>query len=333
VAVGRIELPDAGHAVFNCASNKVEGPGGYGWCPYAEGAGTSEWSSTVPPTSAGVSFVAHSPVEVRAGVAFQFDANGEFRDLSTFDSMNLSVDITEGDSFEVFLGQGPSLGCSYVFPNKSANGLYSTMLRNAAWCIPSQCGFNLQSSGGLLLARVPVESRLVATVKSLTFSSTGVASGSVSAMSAGKGPGGLCWFLIGWNYGTAGWVPGQVTSSSAFVSAHATGGAVAGMAFEIPGELALSQYRQIRITADVKVTNASSTFLIQGVSEERGVIWTFSPQSGPSTYLIQLLQPNSVFPGGTAALGLDEIKRFEIVSPVGGTSDLEANVTAVEFLR
>jgi hypothetical protein len=248
--------------------------------------------------------------------------------------MNLTVELTQGDSFEVFLGQGPNLGCSYVFPSKAASGIYTTTLRNAAWCIPTQCGFNLHASGGLLLARVPVATTLAATVTSIGFTSTGVAAGSVSAMNAGKGPGGLCWFLVGWNAGgTASWVPGQVTSSSAYVRSHATGDAVAGMAFEVPTGLMLSQYQRIQITAAVTVTNPSSTFLVQGVNEKRGVVWLLSPQNGTVTYEINLSQPNSVFPGGSSALGLDEIKRFEIVSPVGGTSDLEANVTAVTFIR
>jgi hypothetical protein len=181
-----------------------------------------------------------------------------------------------------------------------------------------------------LLADVNNDSTLAATVNSISFQTTSVAAGSASAMSAGYGPGGLCWFLVNWKTrGTANWVPASVTSSSAHVLAHAEGDAVAGMAFEIPQGTKLSQYRSIQIVAAVTVKNPSWTFLIQGVNETRGLIWSFSPQNGTATYTIELSQPTSTFNG---SLGLDEIKRFEIVSPVGGSSDLEVNVTAVNFI-
>jgi hypothetical protein len=118
------------------------------------------------------------------------------------------------------------------------------------------------------------------------------------------------------------------------VGAKSSGDAVAGMAFEVPQGLVLSEYRSIQIVADVQVlNNQSSTFLIQGVNEDRGLIWTRTRQNGSATYVIPLSQPDSWFPGGNSSLGLDQIKRFEIISPVGGSSELKINVTDVQFLR
>jgi hypothetical protein len=331
--VGRLASPvgevDAGEVAeaFDCLSQP--GPGGYSYCPYWEGTGTSELLAA--PTATAVTFLAQSPQEVRAGVSFQFDAARAVLDLSKYSNVNLTMPLTQGDKFELFLGRGPDLGCSYVFSSKSATNQYSVDLRQAAWCIPSQCGFDLRATGGLLLAYVPEYSTLEATLTSISFGSTGVASGSASALGAGLGPGGLCWFLVGWNDGTSSWVPGQVSSSSAHVRSHASGNAVAGMAFEIPAGFSLSQYRSIQITADVTVSTEAGSFLVQGVREERGIIWRFAPQTGSYTYVMDLTTPESTF--GQPPLTLDEIARFEIVAPTGGSSDLVANVTSIGFVK
>lgn len=330
VLVGRL-VPaaeaDAGGVGESFDCRDKAGPGGYHYCPFAETSASSQLLTT--PTSAAVSFLAQSPADVRAGIAFQFDSAGSLLDLSKFSNVNLAMTVTQGNKFEFFLGRGTELGCSYVFSSTSTANQYSVDLRQAAWCIPSQCGFDLRATGGLLLSYVPEYSTLEATLTGIGFGSTGVASGSASALGAGIGPGGLCWFLVGWNDGTSSWVPGQVSSSSAHVRSHASGGAVAGMAFEIPESFSLSQYKRIQITADVTVT--TDAFLVQGVLKERGLIWRFTPQSGMYTYVLELATPESTF--GQPTLGLDEIARFEVVAPTGSSSDLLANVTSVAFVK
>jgi len=316
---------------FDCGRTSVSGPNGYFWCPYAEATGTATFDSV--PTSTELSFFAQSPADVRAGVSFQLYPDGRVVDLSKFGGVTLGLDVAEGDGFELFLGNGPELGCSYVLP-KSASGSYSVQLRNAAWCIPSQCGFDLGATGGLILASVPTASTLRAKVRSIDFITTGMTSGTASAMSAGFGPGGLCWFVVLWNSGgLANWAGGPVTSSSAHITAHSAGNAVAGMAFEIPTNIRLSQYRQIQLTAVVSTTIASNSFLLQGVNKDRGLIWRFIPQSGSANYVVNLQQSDGSFTSSGSVLGLDEIQRFELVSPVGETGDLDAQVTSIAFVK
>lgn len=317
---------------FSCSDKFVEGTDGYFWCAYAEPTGAA--SITETPTTESVSFFAQSPPDVRAGVAFRFNEAGDGLDLSGFGSVTLGLDMTEGEGFELFLGSSPAVGCAYVAPSRSATGEYSMQLRTASWCVPSQCGFDLTATGGLILAAVPTTSTLRARVKSITFSQSPSTFGSASAMSSGIGPGGLCWFIVKWNEGaTSSWVPGTVMSNSAHVIAHATGNAVTGMAFEIPAALRLAQYSHIQLTANVTINTPTNSFLVQGVNRTRGLVWRFTPQAGDYVYDLELKQPESWFPSDGTRLGLDEIQRFEIVAPVGGTSDLNANVTAITFVQ
>ncbi|MGC4064694.1 MAG: hypothetical protein QM784_08640 [Polyangiaceae bacterium] len=147
---------------------------------------------------------------------------------------------------------------------------------------------------------------------------------------AGIGPGNFCWFLVGWKSASTTWQSGPVTSSSAHVAATATGNGVAGMAFELPAGFALSQYRRLIITANVLPDSRTPSFLIQGVRDESGLIWRFTPSAGVRTYEVNLASDEGHFPSDKPKLGLDQIQRFEIVT-AGGDSYLNADVSAVQF--
>jgi hypothetical protein len=270
---------------------------------------------------------------VRAGLAFQFESDGSLVDLSSFTSITLVADVTEGGPFEVFLGRGSELGCSYLFSNSdpaATPGSFSSSLASPAWCFPSQCGFNLAASGGMVLASVPTVSTLGATIRALKFVKGDVPAGGARAFMAGIGPGNFCWFLVGWKSATTAWQSGPVTSSSAHVEAMAKGNGVAGMAFELPAGYTLSRYRRLIMTANVLPDSRTSSFLIQGVRDESGLIWRFTPSAGLRRYEVNLASPEGHFPSDKPKLGLDQVQRFEIVTS-GGDSYLNADVSAVAF--
>jgi hypothetical protein len=310
------------------------GPGGAIWWTYAEPTGSSDWGA--PPTADAVSVIAKSPPDVRAGLEFEFP-NGVTRDLAQFDKLELTAQVTEGDMFELFLGRDLDHGCSYVFPKGQSNA-YSTGLASPSWCVPTQCGFDLQIRGGLLLAHVPTDSVLTATLTDMRFylSPSGVPAGSASALGGSSGPGGFCWFLAKWNSAIASWVVANPTSSGAHVSATASANGVAGMAFEIPSGFRLSQYRTLVIDATVSdaATQNSMNFLVQAVKLTQGRGWQRQGDAKRRSYRIDLTQPEYVFSGtsSTGALSLDDVSRIEIVTKSnGGDTKIDAYVYGIEF--
>jgi hypothetical protein len=329
VMVARVDQQVTGTAPFECSATPVLGPEGYEWCPYTTPGGSSIWSEE--PTPGRLSFAATSPVDVRAGLAFQFDPEATLRGLADFEAVELDLDVTEGEKFELFLGQGPGLGCSYVF-DRASSGPYRKDLGVADWCMPSQCGFDLAASGGMLLAHVPTESTLKASVTGLRFVDTGIVTGRARAMGAALGPGGFCWFLVGWTADSV--VAGSPPSSSS-VTVHATttAGGVAGVAFELPSGFNLPQYQRLEVTGVVNEASVGSPFLIQGVNQQRGLVWQFPATGESSTYVANLQIPDSHFPADSEFMPLAEVLRFEIVisGAIGGS--LDANLTDVQFRK
>jgi hypothetical protein len=271
VVVAKVGQEAMGTATFECTSDPFIGPNGYQWCTYSVGGGTSDWTDQQR-----LAFTAHSPKDIRAGVAFQFDSIGTFQDLSSFSQVALDLDVTEGKTFELFLGQGPNTGCSYVFENVSPGAqTYKKDLGMANWCMPSQCGFDLQASGGMLLAHVPTDSVLSAAVTGVQFDNgesldggtvaSGHAAGSAQAYNAAVGPGGFCWFRIAWN-GANIVDASPPSSSSVSVCAIATDDnndvtseQVGGLAFELPTGFDLAQYTYLDVTAGVYVSAPPSS--------------------------------------------------------------------------
>jgi hypothetical protein len=325
------------------AEGAVLGPGDLYWWPYYEAGGDAQWGSP-PPTASAVSVVATHLPDVRAGLAFQF-ADGKVHNLSQFDELNLTVDVVEGDKFELFLGRGFDVGCSYVFDKQAASNTYWSGLSSASWCIPTQCGFDLQVAGGLFLAHVPTGSPLTASLSGMSFTvrTGGAGAGSTSGLGGAIGPGHYCWFLVQWNNSSATWILPGPTSSGAHVNAKALAGAgagiatgsIAGMAFEIPTGFRLSQYRTMVIDATVSdgTTSNPMVFKVQAVNLDQGRGWQRQGDAKRHSYRIDLTQPEYFFPQNSSSpLSLDEVSRFEIVVQASGAdARIDANVQGIEF--
>jgi hypothetical protein len=303
------------------------------WSLYIEPGGTAEW--VTPPSATSVTVAATSPQNVRAGLAFAF-SGGAILDLAQYDQVELTVAVTEGDTFELFLGRGPDVGCSYVFVKGQSN-IYTTSLSSPAWCVPTQCGFDLKVTGGMVLAHVPSVSRLTATVTGLRFfsSSPSARSGSASALGGAKGPGGFCWFLVNWDKtASANWVTTNPTSSSVHVRASSTTNGIVGMAFEIPQGFGLSQYRTLSIDATVSNgTAGTSSFLVQAVKLSQGRGWVLKGDGNRQSYSVDLTQPGYNF-GSTSGspLSLDEVTRIEFVPQAsGGITAIDALVQSIDL--
>ncbi len=325
--------PDAGGASVD-AGTDGNWPAGTTWSLYSETGGDAQW--VTPPTATSVSVTARSPQNVRAGLAFGFAAGTEL-DLTQYDQVELTMAVTEGDMFELFLGRGSTLGCSYVFTRGKSNS-YTTNLSSPAWCVPSQCGFNLRVTGGMVLAYVPGDSRLTATVTGLRFfsSSPGARSGSVSALGGAKGPGGYCWFLVNWDKAeSVSWFRTNPTSSSVHVFASSSTNSLIGMAFEVPLGARLSQYRTLVIDATVSggTSQPASPFLVQAVKLSQGRGWVQQGDGNRQIYRIDLTQPQYFFGSGASAqLSLDDVARIEFVPQSnGGVATIDALVQSIEF--
>ena len=324
---GGSSLPDAGPP--------SHWPTGMSWSLYAEPSGSAEW--VTPPTATSVSVAARAPQNVRAGLAFEF-ADGALLDLAAYDEVELSMTVSEGENIELFLGRGPDVGCSYVF-SKALGNVYRTSLSSPAWCVPTQCGFDLKVNGGMVLAHVPTDSRLTATVTGLHFiaSSDGVRSGSASALGGAKGPGGFCWFLVDWERtANVNWLLTNPTSSSVHVLASTSKTSLVGMAFEIPQGFRMSQYRSLLVDATVSGGSGqgSLTFLVQAVKLGQGRGWVLQGDGRRQTYRIDLTQPGYSFnsAGGSGQLGLDDVARIEFVPQTnGGQVTMDALVQSLEF--
>jgi hypothetical protein len=309
-------------------------PAGTMWSLYYETGGEAQW--VTPATATSVSVTARSPQNIRAGLAFDF-AGGTELDLAQYDQVELTMAVTEGETFELFLGRGPNVGCSYVFTRGKSNR-YTTNLSSPAWCVPSQCGFDLKVTGGLVLAYVPTDSRLTATITGLRFfsSSPGAKSGSVSALGGSKGPGGYCWFLVNWNNReSVSWFLTNPTSSSVHVLASSATNSLIGMAFEIPKDFRLSQYRTLVIDATVSggASQTSAPFLVQAVKLSQGRGWVLQGDGTGQTYRIDLTQPGYYFGAGVGGqLGLDDVTRIEFVPQSnGGVATIDALVQSIDF--
>jgi hypothetical protein len=290
--------------------------------------------------------VATSPSDMRAGLEFQF-ADGKTHNLAQFDELNLTVDVFDGDKFELFLGRGLNAGCSYVFDKQAVSNNYSSGLSSPSWCTPTQCGFDLKATGGLFLAYVPADSRLTASLSAMSFSlrNGGAGAGSASGLGGTIGPGHFCWFLVQWNNAVAAWILPAPTSSGAHVNAKAsagtsagtTTGGIAGMAFEIPANLKLSQYRTMVIDATVSdgTSPNAMAFKVQAVNLDQGRGWLFQGDGKRRSYRIDLTQPGYYFSGAnsTGQLSLDDVTRIEIVTQSSGGTDarIDAYVQGVEF--
>lgn len=322
---------DAGAATLD-AGPVGPWPASLTWALYWETNGLAEWGSD--PTATSATVIARSPPNVRAGLAFEF-GGGVVLDLAQYDQAELTVDVTEGDAFELFLGRGPDVGCSYVFVRGQQN-TYTTNLSSPAWCVPTQCGFDLKVTGGMVLAYVPKDSRLAATVTGLRFfsSSPGARSGSASALGGAKGPGGFCWFLVDWDKtGGAAWSFTNPTSSSVHVRATTTTSSIVGMAFEIPQGFRLSQYQAMVVDATVSngLSSGTSAFLVQAVKLTQGRGWVRQGDGSRQTYRVELTAPSYTFGGGT--LNLDDVSRIEFVPQAsGGISSIDALVQSVQFI-
>lgn len=313
----------------------VLGPGSVYWSLYSVGGGASaEWNER--PTREAVAVRAVSPENLRAGLQFQFP-DAELRDLSKFNKFELDLEVYEGDLFELFLGSDLDHGCSYVI-QKGATTTYSSSLASPAWCIPTQCGFDLKVRGGLFLAHVPKSVTLSAKLTDLKFylEPGAVPAGRASAMDGSSGPNGYCWFLATWNDAIAAWGDTNPTSTGAHVRARASGDGVAGMAFEIPENLHLSQYRTLSLDAQVSDGSGagSTTFLVQAVHLDRGLGWEWTGDGKRRPYRIDLTNPSFPFSKGTnpTPFDLDSVSRIEIVTQTGGgEAKLDAKVFAVTF--
>jgi hypothetical protein len=323
---------DAGTAgVSGIAGVAAEGPAEALWAPYASPEGSSEW--TAPVTASDVSFAADSPANSRDGVIFEF-SGGKQHDLSKFNEVDLFMEVTEGKSFELFLGRelgtANEVGCSYVFQSGDV-GPYTSSLSAPAWCVPTQCGFDLQVTGGFVLADVPDASRLSARITDLKFklSAGGVGTGSASAMSGARGPLEYCWFVTDWNkVGSANFV-GSPTSNMVRVRATRSGDAVTGMAFEVPSSLNLGLHRTMTFDATVSSldSQSSTSFLVQAVLSNSGRGWTLQGDGNRQTYTVDLTSNYYTF--GSAPPSLDEVQRVEFVPSPGGAID--ATVYSLKF--
>ncbi len=329
IVVAEVEVDEP--APFTCTGGFVPGPSGYEWCAFAEALGSS--ALRAEPTPDALAFASTTPGDVRAGVAFQFEPDADSKDLSDFSQVEVDFDVSLGQRFELFLGQGPNVGCSYVFDVSSSP--YRKDLGVADWCMPSQCGFDLRASGGMVLAHVPRAASLEGVLHGLRFSSNGVAAGRARALGAALGPGDFCWFLVNW---TADSVVTGTPPSSSSVEVHGTteAGGVAGLAFELPSNFGLSSYRTLEVTAIVneEADILGSDFNIQAVNRSRGLVWKFASLGRPAvTYTVDLHNPLTVFPAGDEPLSLDDVLRFELVisGAIGGR--IHAIVTDVKFLR
>ncbi|HMA91370.1 MAG TPA: hypothetical protein VKP30_01740 [Polyangiaceae bacterium] len=326
---------DTGGAPFFDPGAAIRGPANAWWSLFQEGDATAEWGDP-PPSVSSVSVVANSPPQKRAGLHFKFGlAPGETLDLSQFYQLEVNLSaFTEGEGFEVFLGNGLSSGCSYRFKK---TGSYKASLASPAWCIPSQCGFDLRVTEGLFLADVPDTSRLSATLTDLKFTKGAVAAGSASALGGAIGPGEFCWFLANWSGtdATASWKNQAAPNTSfAHVEATAVNGSIGGMAFEIPRDFELSQYGSLVLDATISIpfTHEPTSFRVQAVKQERGFGWNLQGDGSPQTYTLDLVaDPGFVF--GGERLPLSEVERIEIVTPSsGGTNNIDAKVTRVAFV-
>lgn len=330
---GSIGNGDAGTPATDAGSDGVW-PVPLTWSLYQETGGEAVW--VTPPTASSVTVAARSPQNVRAGLAFQFVGDSAI-DLAQFDQVEVTLDITEGDTFELFLGRGPNVGCSYVFSRGQSNK-YTASLSSPAWCVPSQCSFDLKVTGGMVLAYVPTDSRLTATVTGLRFfsSSSGARSGSASALGGAKGPGGFCWFLVNWEKtANVGWLLTNPTSSSVHVRGTTTANSLVGMAFEIPQGFRLSQYRMLALDATVSngTSQGTSAFLVQAVKLTQGRGWVLQGDGTRQPYRIDLTQPAYSF-GSTngSPLSLDDVTRIEFVPQVNGAAvTIDALVQGIEF--
>lgn len=337
-AGGGKALAEAGASVVSAVGDTVVGPAGALWSLYdedGEGPGTAEWGKP-DPSPESVTVVASSPNQVREGLRFQFPA---VRDLSSFRRLELSVsNIEVGDQFEVFLGRSLSEGCSYTF---WVSDSYTADLANPAWCMPSQCGFDLQVREGLVLASVPNESKLTATLSDLRFTivDSELPAGHARALGGASGPGGYCWFLANWNHAQVLWKDQTPPNSSgAHVEAIAgTSDAIGGMAFELPQGFDISQFEVLQIMAAVSDLNTHepTQFVVQAVRAEKGFGWTLEGDGTLRSYSLDLTQPTFQFANnGGARLALSDVQRFEIVTPsVGKSVSIDARVTHVAFKR
>lgn len=326
---GGVPFADAGDGVF--------GPANAWWTLFSEEDATAEWGGA-PSTSSSVSVVASSPPQMRAGLRFRFLlAPNEKLDLSQYAQLEVSLsNFVEGDTFELFLGDGLESGCSYKFYKKADPEPYKNSLSSAAWCIPSQCGFDLKVTEGLFLADVPNTSRLAATLTDLQFTRGGAAAGSASALGGAIGPGEFCWFLANWRDASVGWKNRAAPNTSyAHVEATATNGAIGGMAFEIPKGFGLEQYGSLVLDATVSAltTGEKTSFMVQAVKDEMGFGWNLEGDGTQRTYVLNFGERGFNF-GGGEQLQLSDVERFEIVTPSSGSSSsIDAKVTRVVFER
>jgi hypothetical protein len=319
----------------------IQGPNGYLWWPYVDDSdparANASWLSQPPNNANSVSVQATHQRDYRAGLAFQFFADNSTRDLSQFTNVELTVELIEGDRFELFLGRGPNEGCSYVFYKGDSSGpqFHSRQLSQADWCVPTQCGFNLQVNGGYFLAHVPSDSPLKATLTDLHFTtdSSGARSGSANALGGGRGPGNFCWYLGKWTEGvTVNWKHSYVTSSSAEAYASSPANAGAGIDFEIPKDFNLGQYRWLNLDATISDMNSpsgSADVLVQAVKQNSGRSWSIQGDGKRRTYRLDLTNPEWTFMDPVA---LDEVERFEIVNRYGGRG-FAINVQGVQFTK
>lgn len=334
-------IRDAGNPIGDAGDpigDAVQGPADAFWSLYdedGEGPGTVQWGKP-DPSQTSVTVVAYSPNQVREGLRFVFPST---RDLSKYRRLELKVtDFEEGDEFEVFLGRNLNEGCSYTFWKSDS---YTADLANPAWCVPSQCGFDLLVREGLFLASVPDDSRLTATLSDIEFTvvESEPSAGHARALGGASGPGGYCWFLANWNHAQVLWKnQTPPNSSGAHVEAIAgTSDAIGGMAFEIPQNFNLAQYRTLQIVAVVSDLNTHEPiqFVVQAVKADKGFGWTLDGDGTQRTYALDLTQPTFQFAkNGGERLALPDVQRFEIVTPsIGKSVSIDARVNQVTFKR
>jgi hypothetical protein len=130
----------------------------------------------------------------------------------------------------------------------------------------------------------------------------------------------------------------QLGPSSASVTAKSnldqTVDSVSGMAFELPGGMVLTDYSRIDVTAEVTLPPPGKSLPIQGVQNNRGLLWYAYPSDSASTvYPVNLLDTVDHFPHAQDPIAISNIERFEIVATSKGITDINVNVTNVVFVK